>query len=134
MKTANTDNSKQLITQPVLPQGWAVTLSECGFDFRLHEQGREFDQWRVLAYLKRLVPAVWPCAEVVGGWVWVQRPHAPADPVCSHLYELGFHWNQRRQVWQHPCGQLARRSVRGVGSAQPREPLRYFPAQVEAAA
>jgi hypothetical protein len=24
----------------------------------------------------------------------------------AQLSQLGFHWNRRRQVWQHPCGQF----------------------------
>jgi hypothetical protein len=26
--------------------------------------------------------------------------------VTAELAQLGFHWNRRRQVWQHPCGQF----------------------------
>jgi len=25
--------------------------------------------------------------------------------ITAELAELGFHWNNHRQVWQHPCGQ-----------------------------
>jgi hypothetical protein len=24
--------------------------------------------------------------------------------VTAQLAQLGFHWNRRRRVWQHPCG------------------------------
>jgi hypothetical protein len=26
--------------------------------------------------------------------------------VTAHLAQLGFHWNRRRRVWQHPCGRF----------------------------
>ena len=42
----------------------------------------------------------------------------------SALFELGFHWNPRHQVWQHPCGVLR--------PGAPAGPLpRYIPAQQE---
>jgi hypothetical protein len=39
------------------------------------------------------------------------------------LAELGFHWNNTRQAWQHPCGQFS------TGSRQdPRQKYQsYFP-------
>ena len=32
--------------------------------------------------------------------------HAPAAEIRRQLAELGFHWNNARQVWQHPCGTI----------------------------
>jgi hypothetical protein len=127
MKTQNENIAVSQQSPSPLPQGWSIPFTQCGFDFRLHQQGREFEQCRVLVFLKRRVPQVWPVAEVVGGWVWVQHPYSPIDQVCSRLFELGFHWSQRRQLWQHPCGQFSRLRSR-IQAA----PLRYFPAQVEA--
>jgi hypothetical protein len=34
------------------------------------------------------------------------RPHQPVT-ITSVLSELGFHWNNTRQAWQHPCGTIA---------------------------
>jgi hypothetical protein len=44
------------------------------------------------------------------------------------LWTLGFHWNQRRGVWQHPCGSF---DPFGIHPADPRAKYRsYFPADV----
>jgi hypothetical protein len=41
---------------------------------------------------------------------------------------LGFHWNQRRGVWQHPCGSF---NPFGIHPADPRAKYRsYFPADI----
>jgi hypothetical protein len=43
-------------------------------------------------------------AEVVGKWVWIQFAEKQPAGITSQLSELGFHWNNTRQAWQHPCG------------------------------
>jgi hypothetical protein len=44
------------------------------------------------------------------------------------LWALGFHWNQRRNVWQHPCGMF---DPLGSHPTDPRAKYRsYFPADV----
>lgn len=64
-------------------------------------------------------------AEVVGRWVWIAFTDRQPREITSRLAELGFHWNNRRQVWQHPCGQLRRLP----SSTDPRSRFRtYFPA------
>jgi hypothetical protein len=41
---------------------------------------------------------------------------------------LGFHWNKRRGVWQHPCGSF---DPLGSHPTDPRAKYRsYFPADV----
>jgi len=47
------------------------------------------------------------------------------------LSQLGFHWNNKRQVWQHPCG-----TIGDEGAAyDPRKKYgSYFPADTESAA
>lgn len=60
--------------------------------------------------------------QVVGSWVWVHQSPSLRHAERSALFELGFHWNPRRQVWQHPCGVSAPSPAAG--------PLpRYFAAQ-----
>jgi hypothetical protein len=67
--------------------------------------------------------------EVVGNWVWIQFDGKQPKEVTTALSELGFHWNSRRQLWQHPCGQI-------IDSAN-YDPRRrygsYFPANRQAA-
>jgi hypothetical protein len=43
-------------------------------------------------------------AEIVGKWVWVTFTEKQPQQITAELSQLGFHWNNRRQVWQHPCG------------------------------
>ena|ERR1041385_7449642 len=64
----------------------------------------------VLNLLRTEAPAFWQIAEVVGKWVWVQFTAKQPREVTAALSELGFHWNNARQVWQHPCGTLPERT------------------------
>ena len=78
----------------------------------------------VLNVLVGLMPEVYPLAEVVGRWVWVQFSAAPAAQVRQKLSQIGFHWNRQRQSWQHPCGRFSLAS-----SFDPRARYgSYFPA------
>ena len=43
---------------------------------------------------------------MVGKWVWVEFSGKQPREVTRRLAELGFHWNNKRGVWQHPGGQL----------------------------
>jgi len=58
----------------------------------------------LLALLRTETPSLFDVAEVVGKWVWVQFSDIPAAKIRRQLAELGFHWNNYRQSWQHPCG------------------------------
>jgi len=49
---------------------------------------------------------------VVGKWVWIQFDGKQPVTVTAVLSELGFHWNNKRQSWQHPCGLFRDQSVR----------------------
>jgi hypothetical protein len=60
---------------------------------------------RLLQLLQKEAPRLWELAEVVGEWVWLEFPEKQPPQVTAELSQLGFHWNDRRQVWQHPCGQ-----------------------------
>jgi hypothetical protein len=59
---------------------------------------------RLLALLRKETPNFFALAEVVGQWVWIQFADKQPSTVTSVLAELGFHWNRKRQSWQHPCG------------------------------
>jgi hypothetical protein len=54
--------------------------------------------------LRRGAPGFFELAEVVGRWVWIQFESEPAVETRRQLAQLGFHWNNARQAWQHPCG------------------------------
>ena len=58
----------------------------------------------LLALLRWEAPKFFELAEVVGKWVWIQFDQKQPATVTSVLSELGFHWNGKRQSWQHPCG------------------------------
>jgi hypothetical protein len=71
---------------------------------------RGLDASTLLATLRIQHPNFYAFAEVVGKWVWIALPEKQPVSVTSILSELGFHWNNRRQTWQHPCGALSARS------------------------
>ena len=61
----------------------------------------------VLNCLRTKLPEQYGLAEVVGKWVWLDVSPARKPILAKMLWALGFHWNQRRGVWQHPCGACA---------------------------
>jgi len=67
-------------------------------------------------------------AEVVGKWIWLDVSPAQKPGLANLLWALGFHWNQRRGVWQHPCGKF---DPLGSHPTDPRTKYRCcFPADV----
>src|ERR1700761_7951748 len=72
-----------------------------------HEANRELNTQTVLDFLKSKLPQQYELAEIVGTWIWLDFPKASDRAAANTLYRLGFHWNQRRCVWQHPCGAFA---------------------------
>lgn len=85
-------------------------------DLEARKQNRSLDAATVLMELKRLAPVAFNVAQVVGKWVWVQFKDQPARETRQALAQLGFHWNNTRQTWQHPCGKFSFSS-----KADPRE-------------
>jgi hypothetical protein len=80
----------------------------------------------VLNYLRARLPKQYELAEVVGKWVWLDVSPARQPMLAKLLWALGFHWNQRRGVWQHPCGSF---DPLGSHPTDPRLKYRsYFPA------
>jgi len=75
-------------------------------DFQQREQNRSLAAGQVLIQLRQIAPRAYDLAEVVGQWVWVTFPDQPEQPVRAQLSQLGFHWNNARKCWQHPCGQF----------------------------
>lgn len=81
-------------------------------DFALRRVNRSLDTEQLLELLRKSAPRFYELAEVVGKWVWIAFPEKQPLDVTTALSQLGFHWNNSRQAWQHPCGtvQEARRS------------------------
>jgi hypothetical protein len=92
-------------------------------------RNRSLPTGKLLDLLYKETPHFWELAEVVGKWVWIQFDNKQPSEITTVLSQLGFHWNNRRQVWQHPCGQPVNRANfdprRCYGS--------YFPADQQAA-
>jgi len=85
---------------------------------------------RLLDVLRTETPNFFDIAEVVGKWVWIQFSDKQPPTVTSVLAELGFHWNNKRQSWQHPCGQYRDKRA----TFDPRQKYAsYFPADRKAA-
>jgi len=90
---------------------------------------RELPTEKVLSLLQKEAPRFFELAEVVGKWVWVQFTEKQPREITSRLAEFGFHWNNKRQVWQHPCG-----AVTAGTQSDPREKYpTYFPADAKTA-
>jgi hypothetical protein len=93
-----------------------------------HQVNRGLSTETVLNHLRTRLPRQYEVAEVVGKWVWLDVSPARKPGLASLLWALGFHWNQRRGVWQHPCGSF---NPFGIHPADPRAKYRsYFPADV----
>jgi hypothetical protein len=78
------------------------TLHRIDFRQRFFNRGLPTD--KVLDMLYHETPRFWELCQVVGKWVWIQFAEKQPRNVTAELSQLGFHWNRRRQVWQHPCG------------------------------
>ena len=99
-------------------------------NFEERERNRQLPTDRVLELLKSSMPRQFELAEVVGKWIWIQFPEVPAEKIRADRSQLGFHWNTKRQAWQHPCGQITAGSPK-----EPREKYSsYFPADSQRAA
>jgi hypothetical protein len=93
-----------------------------------HDINRALSTGTVLHYLRTRLPRQYEIAEVVGKWVWVDVSPAGKPALAKVFWTLGFHWNQRRGVWQHPCGSF---NPLGAHPTDPRAKYRsFFPADV----
>ena len=98
-------------------------------DLELRNQNRALPIESLLDLIRKDAPDFWNVAEVVGKWVWIQFEGKQPPQITAVLSQLGFHWNNTRQVWQHPCGQVTERA-----DFDPRRKYRsYFPADQQPA-
>ena len=93
-------------------------------NFAQREQNRSLSTDQVLDLLRQWLPEQFNLAEIVGKWIWVTFPEPPAEKIRGQLSQFGFHWNNHRKCWQHPCGQFA---TEGSG-ADPRAKYGSHPA------
>ena len=73
-------------------------------NFARRRVNRALDTQTLLTVLRGSAPRFFELAEVVGKWVWIQFSEKQPRAITSRLPGLGFHWNNARQTWQHPCG------------------------------
>jgi hypothetical protein len=113
MKTQNSQNnsskglpvqsSKSVVTTPAQTAA-ANTATRPQIDFNKRQANRLLGTQELLELLRTQAPRLYELSEVVGKWVWIQfADKQPAD-ITAQLSQFGFHWNNKRQAWQHPCG------------------------------
>jgi hypothetical protein len=91
-------------------------------DSAKRRENRKLSTDAVLAALAGTVPELMQIVQVVGSWVWLEFDEAPEAVIRQKISQLGFHWNNQRMAWQHPCGKFS------LGASyDPREkyPTRY---------
>ena len=76
-------------------------------NFAVRRTNRSLATEQVLTLLRNDTPRFFAMAEVIGKWVWIQFTDKQPSDTTRTLAELGFHWNNARQTWQHPCGTAA---------------------------
>jgi len=100
-----------------------------GISLERRRANRALGTDKLLELLRTEAPRFFELAEVVGKWVWIHFDGKQPAEITRVLSELGFHWNNRRQTWQHPCGSKTPRTER-----DPRDKYgSYFPADAKAA-
>jgi hypothetical protein len=127
-KSSGLENRNENINEEKPKQEVKPSLPK--IDLELRRNNRALPINKVLEVLQGEAPTFWQMAEVVGKWVWIQFKEKQPREVTMILSQLGFHWNNKRQAWQHPCGNFTQKPA----SYDPRE--RYgsaFPADSQAA-
>ena len=129
-KAMNTINQNEASAPAnVRPSSVSNTSKAVQAEFVRHCANRRLSTEAILNYLRTRLPRQYEVAEVVGKWVWIQFEHRQPPTVTSELAQLGFHWNRKRQLWQHPCGQFV-----PATRQDPRQKYHaYFPADQQAA-
>lgn len=93
-------------------QSDTAKTGQARIDFAHRRANRSLDTESLLATMRRSSPRFFELAEVVGRWVWIQFAQQPEVETRRQLAQLGFHWNNTRQAWQHPCGVFRDRRIR----------------------
>jgi hypothetical protein len=134
---ANTNKNQKagLLNRPEqLGTGYRMSEQEAKERVALIEKRRANRELRtdtVLSQLKDQLPKQYELAEIIGRWIWLEFPKNKHRAAANTLWRLGFHWNQRRSVWQHPCGAFAPYTPH---PGDPREKYgSYFPVSAKSA-
>ena len=106
-KAMKTTNFQREATAPANVRPSSVSKTRA---FAAHTN-RELSTHSVLSLLKAKLPQQYELAEIVVRWIWLNFPARSHRAAANTLWCLGFHWNQRRCLWQHPCGACALYSV-----------------------
>ena len=133
MKTkSNNKQDSGLLSRPeqLVTANTATQTAELApLDFNKRRTNRQLPTEAVVSLLRTHAPDFFALAEVVGKWVWVRFADKQPPTITRQLAELGFHWNNKRQTWQHPCGRLTEGSHN-----DPRQRYgSYFPADTQTA-
>jgi hypothetical protein len=98
-------------------------------DFRKRHYNQGLSTEKALDLIRREAPDVWEGIQVVGRWLWLRFDCKQPCQITAMVSQLGFFWNCRRQLWQHPCGRPSLGSRRN-----PCQTYRtYFPADSQTA-
>ena len=100
-----------------------ATDNRLPIDTEARKKNRSLPTAKVLELLQQHDRRLWELAEVVGKWIWVSFSEQPPAAARQTLSQLGFHWNNTRQAWQHPCGAFSAGS-----STDPHEKYASHPA------
>jgi len=129
MKTTKTKKIEASAPANVRPSSVSKTGKQPEVKLRELERrfaNRQLSTQAILTYLRTRLPKQYEVAEVVGKWIWLESP--AKGGIAAVLWLVGFHWNSRRGVWQHPCGRF---NPLGSHPTDPRQKYRcYFPADV----
>ncbi len=96
----------RLLEAPATPSGEREREQDgrLPIDLERRRANRKLPTEKLIVLLRSEAPRFFEVAEIVGKWVWVQFAEKQPREVTAVLSQLGFHWNNKRQVWQHPCG------------------------------
>ena len=128
MKTKLKNQKSELQSRP--EQLSTSTGDRPKINLELRRANRKLETEKLLALLRSETPDFFELAEVVGKWVWIHFSDKQPPTITRVLAELGFHWNNTRQTWQHPCGTI----VEEPANYDPRKRYgSYFAADVKPA-
>jgi hypothetical protein len=121
-KTSEAETASETETEPQ-ETGTVNAPVKPYVNFAERDFNRKLSVEKVLEKLERWMPEQFKLAEVVGKWIWITFPEPPIERIRAELSQLGFHWNNTRKCWQHPCGETLPR-----GQQEPREKYNaWFP-------
>ena len=104
VQSSNHQSAPEPTPAAAAPQTPAEPRGLLHIDREQRQANRQLPTEQVLDLLQRRLARAYELAEVVGKWVWVAFSEPQDQQTTAELSQLGFHWNSKRKVWQHPCG------------------------------